>query len=131
MRFTPGGAVDVALPAACVAPHGRDARAPHARISCARCVCLQARGAVFGASAWSMVEALATTRPAYALAWWLTRALPQREQVGLLWWVVGGSPLCSKSRCAAGPCFSIKKYLTTLTGTIRAYLNIFQRFLQR
>ena len=128
MCFTPGGAVDVALPAACVAPHGRDARAPHARISCARCVCLQARGAVSETSAWSMVEALATTRPAYALAWWLTRALPQREQVGLLWWVVGGSPLCSKSRCAVGPCFSTEKISTLPQAPFGRILIFFSDF---
>ena len=112
MCLTPGGAVDLALPAACVAPHGRDARAPHARISCARCVCLQARGAVSETSAWSMVEALASTRSAYALALLLTWALPQREQGGSLWWAVDGSPLCSNSHCARGPCFSTKKNST-------------------
>ena len=131
MRFTPGGAVDVALPAACVAPHGRDARAPHARISCARCVCLQARGAVSEPSAWSMVEALATTRSAYALALRLTRALPRREQGGPLWWVVGGSPLCSKITMRGRPMLFYRKNFDTPTGTIRAYLKYFQRFLQR
>ena len=128
MRFTPGGAVDVALPAACVAPHGRDARAPHARISCARCVCLQARGAVSETSAWSMVEALASTRSAYALALLLTRALPRREQGGSLWWAVHGSPLCSKSHCARGPCFSTKKNSTLPQAPFGRILIFFSDF---
>ena len=68
MRPPPPGAVGVALPVACVAPHARDAPAPHARIACARCVCLQARGALLEASARSMAETLATACSADALA---------------------------------------------------------------
>ena len=100
MRFTAGAAVDVTLPVACVAPHGRDARAPHASISCARCVCQQAHGAVSEPLAWSMVEVLATSRSACALAWLLALALPHREQAGSLWWALGGSPLRLKLQCA-------------------------------
>ena len=131
MRFTAGAAVDVALPVACVAPHGRDARAPHASISCARCVCQQARGAVLEPLAWSMVEALATSRSAYALARLLARALHHWRGGRSPRWAVGGVPLPLEITLRARPMFSNPKKSGTPMVTIRAYLNIFQRFLQR
>ena len=75
MRFIPVGVVGVALPVACVAAPARDARAPRVHIARAHCACEQARGAVSEPSSGSMVEALATSRSAYALARLLARAL--------------------------------------------------------
>ena len=131
MRFIPAGVVGVALPVACVAAPARDARAPLVHIARAHCVCQQARGAISEPSSGSMVEALATSRSAYALARLLARALHHWRGGRSPSRAVGGVPLPLEITLRARPMFFNPKNSGTPMVTIRAYLNIFQRFLQR
>ena len=131
MHFIPAGVVGVALPVACVAAPARDARAPFVHIARAHCACQQARGAVSEPSSGSMVEALATSRSAYALARLLARALHHWRGGRSPRWAVGGVPLPLEITLRARPMFFNPKNSGTPMVTIRAYLNIFQRFLQR
>lgn len=74
-----------------------------------------------------MDEPLVTPRCAYSLVWLLRPPSRRGAGVEASGGEMGGYRFCSKSHGArrAG------KNSDTPTGTIRAYLNIFQRFLQR
>ena len=123
--------MDVALPAACVAPHGRDARAPHARISCARCVCLQARGAV--SERVGLVDGRGAGIHAVGIRAGIAADAGSTPTGTRGFAVVGGGRVAALLEIAlrTRPMLFYQKNFDTPTGTIRAYLNIFQRFLQR
>ena len=75
-----------------------------------------------------MDEPLATPRYAYSLVWLLRPPSRRGAGVEASGGEMGGYRFCSKSH-GARP--GREKNSDTPTGTIRAYLNIFQRFLQR
>ena len=131
MRFTPASAVGVALPVACVAPPARDTRAPHARIAM-RTLCLSTGArSRFGTYLWvdgrgagdcalgTRAATTAGTGCAPVTRWGFAK--------------VGGGWLATVLEIArrTRPMLFYQKNFDTPTGTIRAYLNIFQRFLQR
>ena len=78
-----------------------------------------------------MAEALATARLAHALPRLLARAVRLWQGWGFA--KVGGGWLATLLEIAlrTRPMLFYQKNFDTPTGTIRAHLNIFQRFLQR
>ena len=121
----------MAQPAACAAPPARDAPAPHARISCAA-LCLSA-------GAWSrfgdvgLVDGRGAGIHAVGIRAGIAADAGSTPTGTRGFAVVGGGRVAALLEIAlrTRPMLFYQKKFDTPTGTIRAYLNIFQRFLQR
>ena len=132
MRSTLALVAGMAQPVACAAPPARDARAPLSRFSHARTVCfLHACRSQVRASWMAHGRAAGDSALCILLRMAAEAALASRGKCRGQRGRDGGLPLLLEITRRAPARRRGKKNSDTLTGTIRAYLNIFQRFLQR
>ena len=119
----------MAQPAACAAPPARDARAPLSRFSHARPVCFYRRArSQVGASRRVHGRAAGESALGIRLRMAAEADLASRGRRRGEWGRGGGVPLLLEITLRADCARRAEKKFDTPTGTIRAYLNIFQRF---
>ena len=122
----------MAQPVACAAPPARDARAPLSRFAHARPVCFYRRArSQVGASRRVHGRAAGESAQGIRLCMAAEADLASRGRRRGEWGRGGGVPLLLEITLRADCARRAGKNLDTPTGTIRAYLNIFQRLFQR